>query len=115
MSVRVRWCRPQRYYDLAPWRGTFTLDGGCLTNQGIHHIDLMRYFVGEVDKVKLLYQLPEKVVAPVEKGSMLGTLELRIDGKTLRQIPLVAAEEVPTQSFFASVAESIFGWSEMND
>ena len=70
---------------------------------------------GEVDKVKLLYQLPEKVVAPVEKGSMLGTLELRIDGKTLRQIPLVAAEEVPTQSFFASVAESIFGWSEMND
>ena len=70
---------------------------------------------GEVDKVKLLYQLPEKVVAPVEKGSMLGTLELRIDGKTLRQIPLVAADEVPTQSFFASVAESIFGWSEMND
>ena len=43
ISVRVRWCRPQRYYNLAPWRGTFTLDGGCLTNQGIHHIDLMRY------------------------------------------------------------------------
>ena len=21
-SVRVRWCRPQRYYDLAAWRGT---------------------------------------------------------------------------------------------
>ena len=32
---------------------------------------------GEEDKVKLFYQLPEKVVAPVEKGSMLGTLELR--------------------------------------
>ena len=30
---------------------------------------------------------------------MLGTLELRMGGKTLRQIPLVAAEEVPTQSF----------------
>jgi len=67
---------------------------------------------GEKDKVKLLYQLPDKVVAPVEKGSMLGTLELRMGGKTMRQIPLVAAEEVPTQSFFASVAESIFNWSE---
>ena len=67
---------------------------------------------GEEDKVKLFYQLPEKVVAPVEKGSMLGTLELRMGGKTMRQIPLVAAEEVPTQSFFASVAESIFNWSE---
>lgn len=30
VAVRVRWCRPQRYYDLAPWRGTFAMDGGCL-------------------------------------------------------------------------------------
>ncbi|MCC6276054.1 MAG: Gfo/Idh/MocA family oxidoreductase, partial [Leptospiraceae bacterium] len=51
ISVRVRWCRPQRYYDLAPWRGTFAMDGGCLTNQGIHHIDLLRMFGGEVRKV----------------------------------------------------------------
>ena len=70
---------------------------------------------GEEDQVKLFYQLPEKVVAPVEKGSMLGTLELSMGGKTMRQIPLVAAEEVPTQSFFASVAESIFNWSQGDD
>ena len=50
-SVRVRWCRPQRYYDLAPWRGTFAMDGGCLTNQGIHHIDLLRQLGGEVLRV----------------------------------------------------------------
>lgn len=51
MSVRTRWCRPQRYYDMAPWRGTFAQDGGCLTNQGIHHVDLLRYLGGEVEKV----------------------------------------------------------------
>ena len=50
-AVRVRWCRPQRYYDLAPWRGTFSMDGGCLTNQGIHHIDLLRLMGGEVSRV----------------------------------------------------------------
>jgi UDP-N-acetyl-2-amino-2-deoxyglucuronate dehydrogenase len=48
MAVRVRWCRPQRYYDLAPWRGTFSHDGGALSNQGIHHIDLLRYLGGEI-------------------------------------------------------------------
>lgn len=48
ISVRVRWCRPQRYYDLAEWRGTFSHDGGALTNQGIHHVDLLRYLGGEV-------------------------------------------------------------------
>ncbi len=50
-SVRVRWCRPQRYYDLAPWRGTWAMDGGCLTNQGIHHVDLLRTLGGEVQRV----------------------------------------------------------------
>lgn len=51
VSVRVRWCRPQRYYDLAPWRGTFSHDGGALTNQGIHHVDLMRHLGGDVARV----------------------------------------------------------------
>lgn len=51
VAVRVRWCRPQRYYDLAPWRGTFSMDGGCLTNQGIHHIDLLRHLGGEIRRV----------------------------------------------------------------
>jgi len=51
ITVRTRWCRPQRYYDLAPWRGTFAQDGGALTNQGIHHIDLLRYLGGEVERV----------------------------------------------------------------
>ena len=51
VSVRVRWCRPQRYYDMAPWRGTLSHDGGALTNQGIHHVDLLRYLCGEVERV----------------------------------------------------------------
>lgn len=50
-SVRVRWCRPQKYYDLSPWRGTFAMDGGAISNQGIHHIDLLRYLGGEVEEV----------------------------------------------------------------
>ena len=51
ISVRVRWCRPQRYYDLAAWRGTLSHDGGALSNQGIHHVDLLRYLGGEVSQV----------------------------------------------------------------
>ena len=51
VSVRVRWCRPQRYYDMASWRGTFSHDGGALSNQSIHHVDLIRYLGGEVTRV----------------------------------------------------------------
>lgn len=51
VSVRLRWCRPQRYYDMAPWRGTFSHDGGALTNQTIHHVDLIRHLGGDVARV----------------------------------------------------------------
>lgn len=50
-TVRVRWCRPQRYYDLAPWRGTYSMDGGAYVNQGIHFIDILRYLAGEIEEV----------------------------------------------------------------
>jgi predicted dehydrogenase len=50
-SVRLRWCRPQRYYDRDPWRGTWSHDGGALTNQGVHYIDLLRHIAGDVKRV----------------------------------------------------------------
>lgn len=53
-TVRQRWCRTQQYYDRDPWRGTFALDGGCCTNQGIHHLDLLRHLAGEVKRVNAI-------------------------------------------------------------
>ena len=51
-SIHVRWNRNQGYYDQAPWRGTWAQDGGCLMNQCIHGIDLLRWMMGdEVDEV----------------------------------------------------------------
>lgn len=47
-TVRIRWSRGQSYYDRDPWRGTWALDGGALTNQAIHHIDLLRWLTGNV-------------------------------------------------------------------
>ncbi|MEK7375780.1 MAG: Gfo/Idh/MocA family oxidoreductase, partial [Candidatus Margulisiibacteriota bacterium] len=43
-SVKLLWSRPQRYYDRDPWRGKWSMDGGALTNQGIHYLDLLRWF-----------------------------------------------------------------------
>lgn len=51
-SIHVRWNRNQNYYTQAPWRGTWAEDGGCLMNQCIHGIDLLRWTFGdEVDEV----------------------------------------------------------------
>lgn len=53
-TVRVRWCRPQRYYDQSAWRATWALDGGCLANQGIHYVDLLLRLAGDVEIVSAL-------------------------------------------------------------
>ena len=51
-SIHVRWNRNRAYYEQAPWRGTWAQDGGCLMNQCIHGIDLLRWMFGnEVDEV----------------------------------------------------------------
>lgn len=50
-TIRVRWCRPQAYYDQDDWRGTWRYDGGVLTNQASHHIDLLEWMMGDVESV----------------------------------------------------------------
>jgi len=50
-TVRVRWCRPQAYYDQDSWRGTWAYDGGVLTNQASHHVDLLEWMLGDVESV----------------------------------------------------------------
>ena len=45
-AINIRWSRDKDYYDQAPWRGKWSQDGGCLMNQCIHGIDLLRWMMG---------------------------------------------------------------------
>ena len=49
--VNVFWTRPQSYYDAAPWRGRWDLDGGAFMNQASHYVDLLDWLAGPVDSV----------------------------------------------------------------
>ncbi len=51
VQLNLFWTRPQSYYDLAPWRGTWELDGGALMNQAIHYVDLLQWLFGPVESV----------------------------------------------------------------
>jgi predicted dehydrogenase len=50
-TIRVRWCRDQNYYNQADWRGKWSMDGGVLTNQASHHVDLLEWMMGDVESV----------------------------------------------------------------
>ncbi len=51
VNAIVNWNRNQEYYDQSPWRGTKEYDGGALMNQAIHNVDLLQWFMGEVEEV----------------------------------------------------------------
>ena len=52
VEMSVRWWRTQQYYDSGDWRGTWAMDGGgCLMNQGVHTVDLMRWLAGPVESI----------------------------------------------------------------
>jgi predicted dehydrogenase len=62
-TVRVRWSRTQDYYDQDEWRGTWGMDGGVLSNQAIHHIDLLLQMMGDVESV---FAYSTKAIAKIE-------------------------------------------------
>lgn len=51
LNCTVRWTRPQEYYDMAPWRGTWEFDGGAFMNQASHYVDLIQWLGGPVESV----------------------------------------------------------------
>lgn len=74
-TVRVRWCRPQSYYDMDSWRGTWALDGGVLTNQASHHVDLLEWMMGDVDSV---YAASSTALANIEvEDTAIAVLKFR--------------------------------------
>ena len=83
VSVRLRWCRFQQYYDDG-WHGTWAQDGGVTNQQAIHHIDALTWICGNVKAVSAIsakrankLQAEDTLVAAIElENGGLATLEL---------------------------------------
>ena len=50
-TVRIHWRRAQKYYDMDNWHGTWSMDGGVLTNQSSHHIDMLQWMLGPIKEL----------------------------------------------------------------
>jgi len=54
VHLNVFWSRPQEYYDSAPWRGTWEMDGGAFMNQASHYVDLLEWLIGPIADVQAM-------------------------------------------------------------
>lgn len=69
-TASVRWNRGKEYYDQASWRGTRMQDGGCLMNQCIHNIDLLRWMLG--DEVEEVMAYTDRLMHPYIEAEDFG-------------------------------------------
>ncbi|HEY4305667.1 MAG TPA: Gfo/Idh/MocA family oxidoreductase [Gemmatimonadaceae bacterium] len=74
-NVTVRWTRPQDYYDAEPWRGTWEFDGGAITNQASHYVDLLQWLVGPVESVMAKTATQARRIEAEDSG--IGILKFR--------------------------------------
>ena len=74
-AAHVRWNRGESYYTQAPWRGTWAQDGGCLMNQCIHNIDLLRWMMG--DEVDEVMAYTDQIMHPYLEAEDLGMAIVR--------------------------------------
>jgi len=68
-NCTVRWARPQEYYDQAPWRGTWAMDGGAFMNQASHYVDLIQWLAGPVASVVAMTATQERMIEAEDSGA----------------------------------------------
>jgi UDP-N-acetyl-2-amino-2-deoxyglucuronate dehydrogenase len=71
ITSNVFWTRPQDYYDMAPWRGTWALDGGAFMNQASHYVDMVQWFGGPVEEVKSITATLARNIETEDSGSVI--------------------------------------------
>lgn len=71
ITSNVFWTRPQEYYDMAPWRGTWALDGGAFMNQASHYVDMVQWFGGPMEEVKSITATLARKIEAEDTGSAI--------------------------------------------
>lgn len=75
MTSNIFWTRSQEYYDLAPWRGTWKLDGGAFMNQASHYVDILQWMGGPVRSVLACTARMARDIEAEDTGSALLVFE----------------------------------------
>ncbi len=86
-NATVRWSRPQSYYDLAKWRGTWEFDGGAFMNQASHYFDLIQWLMGPIESVMAFTNTINHSIETEDQGTgiihfrngALGTIEVSMN------------------------------------
>jgi len=67
---------------------------------------------GQYDKLNAEVKVQQPITAPINKGTLYGSLNINLNGQTMLATPLVALKDVAEGSFFQQVMDDIELWFE---
>ena len=73
VNLKLLWSRSQSYYN--DWHGNWKMDGGVLSQQGIHYIDLLTYLFGNT--LSVVTQISNKSNKLVAEDTHSGLIKFR--------------------------------------
>ena len=65
---------------------------------------------GQAEKISATLTSQQPLVAPVQKGQAVGTMQLALDGRVLGEYPVVALQDVPLAGFFGRLWDALLMW-----
>lgn len=65
---------------------------------------------GQAEKISATLTSQQPLVAPVQKGQTVGTMQLALDGRVLGEYPVVALQDVPLAGFFGRLWDALLMW-----
>lgn len=109
LNYGFRFFRTGRLYDdgetiteLPVWKGS--ADQLPIVANGPVHITFPR---GRRDQLTTSAELPADLVAPIQKGQRLGTLNIKYGSRVLQSIPLYAGKTVESGGFVGNLIDSV--------
>jgi D-alanyl-D-alanine carboxypeptidase (penicillin-binding protein 5/6) len=92
--------------------GLIYIEKGKVKNIGTHALKDLAVMLkdDEVAKVKKEIILDKSVIAPVEKGTKVGEIIVKLDGKEIVKTQIVTNDKVEKASFFTLIIRKIASW-----
>ena len=70
---------------------------------------------GRYADLKASMDLPSRLIAPLQKGEVVGRLKVQLDDKTLVDRPIVVLNDAPEGGFFKRMYDGVMLWFESDD
>ena len=70
---------------------------------------------GRYDNLRASMDLPSRLIAPLEKGHVVGSLKVQLDGKTLVERPIVVLDAAVEGGFFKRMYDGVLLWFKSED